>query len=181
MEPTTLQTDRLILHPFTMDDAPDVQRLADAAEVADATLNIPHPYTLEDAEAWIATHPENWAKGYALTFAIVLRDSDELVGAIGLHPSKLHNRAEVGYWIGVPYWNQGYATEAARALLTFGFEVLKLNRIFAEHYARNPASGRVMQKIGMTREGMLRQHLLKDDRFEDSVVYGILRSEWEKG
>ena len=81
----------------------------------------------------------------------------------------------------MPYWNRGYATEAARAMLTFGFEVLELNRIFAEYYARNPASGRVMQKIGMTHEGMLRQHMFKDDRFEDSVVYGILRSEWEAG
>ena len=87
-------------------------------------------------------------------------------------------RAELGYWIGKPYWGQGYCTEAARATLDFGFEQLGLNRIFAHHFARNPASGRVMQKIGMTREGRLRQHVKKWDAFEDLELYGILKDHW---
>ena len=83
----------------------------------------------------------------------------------------------MGYWIGVPYWNKGYCSEAAKALIGYGFDELGLNRVFAEHMVRNPASGRVMEKAGMTYEGTLRQHVKKWDRYEDLKVYGILRTE----
>ncbi|HSL71791.1 MAG TPA: GNAT family protein, partial [Longimicrobiales bacterium] len=100
------------------------------------------------------------------------------LGAVGLRIEQLHRRAELGYWIGVPYWSQGYCTEAARAVLRFGFEALELNRIHASYLARNPASGRVMQKLGMQYEGQLRQHVRKWDVFEDIVTYAILQSEF---
>jgi RimJ/RimL family protein N-acetyltransferase len=80
--------------------------------------------------------------------------------------------------MGVPFWNHGYCSEAARALVTYGFEQMGLHRIYAFHFARNPASGRVMQKAGMTCEGTLRQHVKKWERYEDLVAYGILRSEY---
>ena len=179
MQQPTLDTARLVLRPFTLADAPTVQRLAGADEVADTTLNIPHPYPDGAAEQWIATHAENFKAGDSATFAIVLRATAELCGAIGLDISRRHRRAELAYWIGVPYWNQGHATEAATALLTYGFTALQLNRIHARHVTRNPASGRVMQKIGMTFEGIQREHFRKDDRFEDVANYGILRHEWE--
>lgn len=82
--------------------------------------------------------------------------------------------------MGVPYWGQGIATEAVAALIAQGFDTLDLNRIYATHFARNPASGRVMQKAGMVFEGILRQHLRKADRFEDLVRYGILRSDYRR-
>ena len=91
---------------------------------------------------------------------------------------KQNNSAELGYWIGKPYWNSGYATEASRAVLKYGFEVLGLNRIHASHFRRNPASGRIMEKIGMKYEGCLRQHFKKWGKFEDLETYGILRSEY---
>jgi RimJ/RimL family protein N-acetyltransferase len=84
----------------------------------------------------------------------------------------------MGYWIGAPYWNRGYATEAARAVLRFAFDTVGLHRIYATHFTRNPASGRVMEKTGMQREGVWREHLMRGERFEDAVVYGILREEW---
>ena len=83
--------------------------------------------------------------------------------------------AEMGSWIGKPYWNQGYATEAAKAIIKQGFEVMKLNRIHAHHFARNAASGKVLLKIGMKHEGTLRQHVVKWDKFEDIELYGILK------
>jgi RimJ/RimL family protein N-acetyltransferase len=101
-----------------------------------------------------------------------------LIGAMGIHISQSHNRAELGYWIGVPYWNQGYCTEAARAVLRYGFETLGLNRIQARHLARNPASGRVMIKIGMRHEGTMRQAVIKWEAYEDIKLYAILRSEY---
>ena len=83
----------------------------------------------------------------------------------------------MGYWMGVPYWNHGYCSEAARALVAHGFQQMGLHRIYAFHFVRNPASGRVMQKAGMTYEGTLRQHVKKWERYEDLTAYGILRSE----
>ncbi len=130
------------------------------------------------AEAWIHCHQPEFEPGESVTYAVTLRQTGELLGAIGLSIKALHRRAEMGYWVGVPYWGNGYCSEAARALLAYGFHQLQLNRIFAEHFASNPASGRVMQKIGMTYEGTLRQHMCKWEQFEDMKVYSILREEF---
>jgi ribosomal-protein-alanine N-acetyltransferase len=174
----TLETGRLILRPFTLDDAPRVTELAGAAEVADSALHIPHPYRVDDAKGWIGTHAENAQKGTSYELAVMCRTDAMIIGAMSIRPNRRDSRGEIGYWIGVPYWGQGYATEAGRAIFRFGFEVLNLNRIYAMHFARNPASGRVMQKLGMTHEGCQRQHIRKGDHFEDAVLYGILRAEW---
>ena len=174
----TLHTQRLILRPFEMADARDVQRLAGDHAIADTTLNIPHPYEDGMAEQWIATHQPQFEAGEQATFAIVLQATSELVGAIGLVINRRFDRAELGYWIGRPYWNQDYCTEAGRAVLSYGFTELNLNRIHAYHLSRNPASGRVMEKLGMTREGLLRQHAKKWGKYEDLVEYGLLREDW---
>ncbi len=177
-ERPTLTTERLILRPFARADAARVQQLAGAHEIADMTGHIPHPYPDGAAEEWIATHETNWAHSETATFAIVRRDTGELMGAIGLTVEPQNRCAELGYWLGTPYWNCGYTTEAARAVIRFAFEKLNLNRVYASHFARNPASGRVMQKCGMQHEGTLRQHFVRWDNPEDLVCYGILKSEW---
>jgi len=171
-----LTTPRLVLRPFEAGDAPTVQRLAGAAEVADTTLNIPHPYLDGMAEGWIATHGPARANWESVTYAITTA-ADGLVGAVSLRLEPAHRRAELGYWVGVPYWNRGYASEAASAVIRYGFETLELNRIHAHHFTRNPASGRVMEKAGMRREGLLRQHVVRSGRLEDLAAYAILREE----
>ncbi len=176
-----LQTERLILRPFSAADAPEVQRLAGDQMVASTTKNIPHPYEDGMAEAWIATHGPAFARGEAVSFAIERRVDGQLLGTIGLTLAPQHGRAEMGYWLGVPYWNQGFATEAARAVVAYAFQTLSLNKVYAQHLTRNPASGRVMQKVGMRHEGILRQHVLKWGVFEDLKTYSILRREFEAG
>jgi ribosomal-protein-alanine N-acetyltransferase len=176
----TIKTERLVLRPFELADAKDVQRLAGARAIADTTLNIPYPYEDGMAEEWISTHQPKFEAGNLCNFAVVLRNSGELIGAIGLVIVSRFERAELGYWIGKPYWQKGYCTEAGRAVLQYGSTVLKLNRIHASHLTRNPSSGRVMQKIGMVREGRARQHVKRWDRFEDLELYGILREEWAR-
>jgi ribosomal-protein-alanine N-acetyltransferase len=173
-----IETPRLVLRAFDLTDAKRVQSLAGAKEVAGATALIPHPYPDGVAEQWISTHPAEWAAHRALSLAITLRQRGELIGAIGLTFAVEHARAELGYWIGVPFWRQGFATEAAGAVTDFGFRVLGLNRVQANHYASNPASGRVMLKLGMRREGISPKAMLKDGRFEDVVFYGVLRRDW---
>jgi RimJ/RimL family protein N-acetyltransferase/ubiquinone/menaquinone biosynthesis C-methylase UbiE len=176
----TLQTQRLILRPFTLADAPDVQRLAGEYEIAAMTLLIPHPYEDGMPQEWIKTHTQEFEGGTAVNFAIVRRDSGELCGAIGLGIDKVNHNAELGYWIGKPYWGQGYCTEAAKAVLQYGFEVMGLHRIHSIHFSHNPASGRVMQKIGMSYEGFRAQHTRKWGKFLDIVLYGILKSDWQQ-
>ena len=178
-ERPTLETKRLILRPFAMSDAAAVQRLAGEWEIADTTLNIPHPYEDGMAEEWIATHEPRFEKGEICNFAITLRDSGDLIGAVGLVITRRFDHAELGYWIGKPYWGKGFCTEAARAVIDYGFTNLGLHRIHASHMSRNAASGRVMENIGMRQEAVLRGHVKKWDKYEDLVVYAILRSEWE--
>jgi len=173
----TLTTARLLLRPFVLTDAPDVQRLCNVREIALNTLLIPHPYPDGMAEQWIASQVENFAKGEVITFAITLREGSELAGAIGMRIQLDNDCAEIGYWVGVPYWGRGFATEAARAVVVYGFDRLVLNRIFAEHFTRNASSGRVLQKIGMRHEGTMRQGHKKWGEYVDSELYAILRSD----
>lgn len=172
----TLETRRLVLRPFLLSDAATVQRLAGDRAVADTTLSIPHPYVDGMAEQWIATHEGAWTRHEMATLAITEPEAG-LVGAISLRIELANRRAEMGYWIGVPYWGLGYATEAARAMVTFGFGRLSLQRIHAQHFARNPASGRVMAKVGMQLEGSLRRHVYRWDQPEDVEAWGLLRSD----
>ena len=175
-----IKTERLLLRPFEAQDAPTVYRLVSDPEVL-ATLRRPDPYEEGMAARWIATHPDKLARGESVDFAIALRGTGELIGAIGLVFQLPDARASLGYWIGRARWGNGYATEAARAVLAYGFEEVNLHRVEASHMARNPASGQVMRKLGMVREGRLRQHVVKRGAFEDVEVYGILRYEFRAG
>ena len=181
MHRPTITTERLVLRPFVLADAPAVQRLAGDREIAANTLLIPHPYPEGAAEEWIKGHDEQSPN---LIFAITMRGDalssvGEAMGAIGLHMEQKHERAEIGYWLGVPYWGHGYTTEAARAVVDYAFADVGVNRVFACHFTRNPASGRVLLKIGMQHEGTMRQHIVKWDEPIDIDYYGIVREDWE--
>lgn len=174
----SLSTERLILRPFRLDDAKSVQQIAGRKEIADTTLNVPHPYPDGVAEAWINTHPASFESGEDIVFAITLKKTGQLIGAINLEINKRFNNAILGYWLDPNFWNQGYMTEAAKEMLHYGFEERKLHKIHASHITRNPASGKVMEKIGMQKEGLLREHTFRWGKYEDSVVYGVLGREY---
>ncbi len=177
----TIESARLVLRPMVESDAPDLARLAGAKEVARTTLRIPHPYEEPAARDYITRVRGMWENDSAMVFAIVERMSNRFTGAVGLVLTPEHRRAEMGYWIGVPYWGNGYASEAAARVLRFAFEDLNLERVTACAFASNPASCRVLEKVGMTREGLLRRHLLKWGEFQDDVLFGILRDELDLG
>lgn len=176
-----LETTRLVLRPYRPGDAADLQRLAGDRRIAATTATIPHPYPDGAAEAFIGAQEARWRDGTHLTCAITERGVDALVGAVGLVFAAEHARAELGYWIAVPAWGRGYATEASVALCDYGFATLGLHRIEARHVADNPASGAVMRKLGMRQEGVLRGHKAKWDRLHDLVVCGVLAGEWARG
>lgn len=168
----------VMLRGFALADASDVQRLAGAFEIADTTLAIPHPYTDGMAEEWIGGHREALDSGTGVTWAITRDDTSELVGAISLMHIEAGHQAEIGYWIGVPYWGRGYCSQAVDAVVRCAFEELDLVRLYARCFVRNPASARVLQKLGFQHEGRQRQHVRKWDGFEDIDLYGLLRTEW---
>ena len=180
MTQPSFETQRLVLRPFCLSDAAAVQQLAGDRAIADTTLNIPHPYEDGMAETWIETHQPGYEAGSLATFAIILRNDPQSIGAIGLTLDRRLNKGELGYWVGKPFWNLGYATEATIAVLQYGFGELRLNRISARHLVRNPSSGRVMEKAGMSLEGTARQDTMKWGLYEDLALYGILREHWPR-
>ena len=177
--PPILHTERLILRSFTLEDAADVKRLASDPDVAPATYFIERSYEEGAAEEWIWWCHEWLEDGERVNFAVTLRTDGTLIGTVEL-TLRIHlpyKDAELGYWIGKPYWNCGYATEAAKAVVAYGFREHDIDLIYAYYFKRNPASGRVMQKIGMH----YAEYIPKDPEryfFEDTIRYRILKREF---
>lgn len=177
-----LETERLRLRPLAMDDVDTLHRLADDPEIAANLADMPHPYPREAAVGLVQAMPALADQGTAFAFGLELKagsGGDTLIGIVFLIVTPEHQRGELIYWLGRAYWGQGYATEAAKRALRFGFEALKLNRIHASYFTGNPASAHVLDKIGMKFEGVMREHLLKDGRFIDLGGFGILRADFQ--
>lgn len=166
----------VVLRPFVPADAARVALFCADPGVALTTAAIPHPYPAGAADAWIATHAALGESGVEWNYAIVPVDADALVGAIALRPEP-GPHDNLGYWIGRPWWSRGYATAAARALLATAFRLLDVDGITARHLARNPASGRVMEKCGMTLARRERAPH-RGGPVEEHCVWSIDRERW---
>ena len=174
-----LQTKRLTLRALELRDASDLQRLVNDPEIFANTLRIPHPYPDGLAEEWIGKNLKELGETDEIALAITIRDTGEFIGVIGIVPMPF-DVGEIGYWLGRPYWNRGYASEAAAEMVRYGFEERAFNRIQASVFAHNRASGRVLEKSGMKFEGVLRQSMRKVDRYLDVRMYSIVRSEFQR-
>jgi len=177
----TIRTARLLLRPLEMTDCPDIQRLAGDRDVAATTRDIEHPYEDGMAENWVGSCQRQNKSGELVHFAITLAQDGAFLGAITLHLDPDKNQAELSYWVGKPFWNQGYATEAVKSVVGHGLTELGLDQVYAAHFARNPSSGRVMQKAGMLHEGFLKGHTEKWGQFEDLELYGVTREQFLGG
>lgn len=173
------QSGRLKFRPFTLVDATHFSTLASHPQVQNTDLCFDGKINVEQAQDIIKCYQLAWDDQSALFFAIRLRQNDRVIGSISLMMTPAYNRAELGFWLGRDYWSQGYGTEAARAILGFGFHELNLQRIHAQHLSNNPASGQIMQKNGMKYEGCLRQHVCRGDKWFDMHQYGLVRHEYE--
>lgn len=173
-----LQTKRLLLRRMGLGDAEDLFSYASDPEVTRYVVWETH-CSLADSLAFLACTEEQYRKKEVSPWGMVLRESGRLIGAIGfidwLPP---HARAEIGYALGRQWWGRGLMSEAARAALRFGFERMQLNRIQARCYLANTASARVMEKVGMTFEGIIREQLYEKGAFRDLKLYSILRREF---
>ena len=172
-----LATERLVLRAFRFEDTAALQRLAGEREVAEGTL-LPHPYEPGMARAWIWDQALAFADGNSIDFAIERAEDAALIGTIGLAIDRIGACAKLGYWLGTPYWGRGYATEAVRAVLGYGFAVLELERVWAPRFRWNVASARVLAKSGLAHEGSRREYVAARGRDEVVETHGVLRWEW---
>ena len=166
-----LHTDRLILRPIRHSDAKAMYAYARDADVARYVLWEPHRSLLDTIET-IADIKRQYRHGWPSSFAIALAENDQIIGTIGyMWLNAEYASAEIGYSLSKAYWNQGYMTEALSAVIDYSFRQLKLHRIEAQYDIRNPASGRVMQKAGMTQEGMFRDRIFNKGEYCSVSVY----------
>lgn len=178
----TLTTERLLLRPFVVGDAPRFAELAGAPRIAAAMISVPHPMSLDIACAEIARCQDDCTSGRAVTFAITLRHrTDQCIGLVALrHIDRDHDEGELSFWIAESEEGRGYVTEAARAALEYAFQALRLNRVCAYHLATNSASGRVLARLGMKQEGRLRGRVRKAGAYHDVWLWALLKAEWKE-
>lgn len=173
-----LETQRLLIREIQSTDWKAIHTYTQLPEV---TKHTPWgPNTAADTHAYvkevIAQQQQSSRQDYE--FAICLQHEGTLIGGIGIHVHQTN--AEIGYVLNPDHQGKGYVTEAAQAILTYGFEILDVHRIYATCRPANIASEKVMQKIGMTREGMMREHWYYKGEFHDSYLYSILAKEYRK-
>ncbi|HEY0477251.1 MAG TPA: GNAT family protein [Kofleriaceae bacterium] len=179
--PPDLATERLLLRELRPGDAGAVAAGAGDRRVAAFLIQVPSPYPIALARRWVAHRIDWWEQGRGVTFAVTLSGAEDmLLGTISLRRYIRDRRAELGYWLAQPAWGHGFATEAAHAVVDFGFRDLGLARVYAQVLADNRASLRVLDKLGMVNEGIKRQHIQKGRRLHDVVLYGLLRDEWSR-
>ena len=162
-----------LIRSYREDDAEALARVANNRRIwRNMRDAFPHPYTLDDAHEWIARVQQDSPEQH---FAIA--SPSQVIGGIGVELGEDVSRrsAEIGYWLGEPYWGQGIATVAARALTEYAFERFDLVRLEARVYEWNPASCRVLEKVGYTQEARLRQAVEKDDQIVDAFLYAMIR------
>jgi len=178
MEAPILESDIIKMRRLEHTDFANIIHYASAIEIANNTF-VPHPYPPEAAIEFIAVTRDAWDNNSGFVFALIEKANDNFVGVMGLDPEPKHHFAEIGYWIGKPFWGKGYATSALRLIIQFGFEILEINRLQARHFTHNPASGRVMQKAGMIYEGTSRQAFYHREVYKDSVLYAMLKEDYD--
>ncbi len=152
MSCSELETERLLLRAPRSEDAARIVPLANVWEVAKNLGRLPHPYVMADAEDFIARAGASRAAGTDFNFMVTRKNDGALMGGAGLH-LRARGNFELGYWFGQPFWGHGYASEAARRLVSFAFRDLKIERLIAGWYHDNPASGRVLAKLGCVMSG----------------------------
>ncbi len=151
--PPVLETPRFHMRVFEPDDAVSVFNLVSDVSVSKWTARIPHPYELKMADEWISDGADMIKEGRGIGFAIVTKDGDDLTGAVGFDFEPTAGHAEIGYYLGKNYWNRGYMTEAATALLNYGFDDLGLEKVLGCVVPDNLGSATVLKKLGFSKGG----------------------------
>lgn len=178
---SSLFTTRLILKPIALDDAEQLAALSQDPEIPSNGLGIVYPYDINDAEKMIH-RAQDAIKSNQYRWTIRLRKSEAIIGVATLAINAPHKHGEIGYWIGKAFWNKGYATESAGVLLAYAFEERSLHRVVGQTFDHNPASVRVLDKLGMHYEGALREHIWHEfsSEYKTLLVYSMLEEEYRE-
>lgn len=173
-----LETERLILRPLRQTDAPRLFPLINDPDVAAYIPALPHPYPENTLPEWIRRAEEAMARKERFEFAILLKETGGPIGVCTLSGISWDNRnAELGYWLGKPYWGRGIMTEAAKAVVAFGFDTLGLERIYSSCFEQNLASAKVLKKAGQRYEGCARHEIKKNNEFINILHFGMIRAD----
>lgn len=175
----TLETKRLILRRFTVEDAEAAFKNWTSSDAVTKFLRWETHKDITVTRGYINFLLENYKKNDGYDWAIVLKELGEPIGSMGA--VELNERAqcvEIGYCIGEKWWRHGYTSEALAAVIRFFFEEVGVNRVYSEHDPKNPNSGKVMEKCGMKYEGTLRQADFNNSGICDTCIYGILAEEY---
>jgi [ribosomal protein S5]-alanine N-acetyltransferase len=140
-----LETERLLLRPPQAADIGRFVPLLNDFEISRNLSRVPHPYTEDDGCAFVVQAADQRSRGEHFSFSVLRKKDTAYIGMCGVHPAR---GFEVGYWVAKPFWGQGYATEAARRVVAFAFDLLGAERVAAGWFEDNPASGRVLVKLG---------------------------------
>jgi RimJ/RimL family protein N-acetyltransferase len=179
IEQPVLEIPRLRLRPLEVSDTLAIQKAAGAREIADTMISLPHPYPAGEAKRYIAWQKAEREAGRCVTFTIEQKAEGCFCGLVEMRDINYeHSQGELSFWLAVEAWGRGYMSEVVQAMVEYGFEGLGLNRLYAYHMLRNPASGCVLEKNGFKQEGLLRQRVRKWGQFEDVAMWAILRQEW---
>lgn len=179
-EKSIIKTQRLLLRPPKQSDSSAIQKAAGIREIADTMISLPHPYPDGEGERYIVRQIAEREAGHSVTF-IIEQKTEGFCGLIELREiDHVHSQGELSFWLKTEVWGRGYMSEAVRAMVRYGFEEINLNRLYAYHMLRNPATGRVLEKNGFKKEGLLRQRVRKWGKFEDVSIWAMLRHEWRK-
>lgn len=174
--PDTIRTERFILRKARMDDAPVIfDAYAQDPEVTRYLVWKPHK-SIYETEQFLSACEQLWRTGKDFAYAITLEEDGSLIGMFGLHP--MHLKLEVGYALARPFWGKGYMTEILRTVIDWAFAQPDIYRVQAICDVENIASARVMEKAGMTREGLLRRYILHpniSDEPRDAYLYAVVK------
>jgi len=181
---TIIETERLVLRPLTLADAPRLAQIADHAEIARRLATMPHPYDERDALDFI-TRIRTATSG-AACFAITLKGDGELIGTCGYgpahqQPDEAPPETDFGYWLGLDYWGKGYATEAARVVLAHAFERSGVAVITTDYQLGNDASRRVLVRLGFRLIGIRRRLSLGSGGDVETMQVELTGADWRAG
>ena len=180
IEQAILKTRRLRLRPLKLSDALAIQKAASVRKIADTMISLPHPYPPGEAERYIARQLDERKTGRSFTYIIEQQEEGRFCGLVELRDiDREHSQGELSFWLTVEAWGKGYMSDALQEVVRYVFEYLDLNRLYAYHMTRNPATGRVLEKNGFKQEGLLLQRVRKWGQFEDVALWAILRQEWQ--
>ncbi len=179
MSLSEILTDRLILRPIERSDVAMIQATANQRDIADTMISIPFPFTQQAAQHYVRFRIAQMRRGRGLAMTIWHAASQACFGMVEVRDiDSEHHQAELSFWLARMARGQGYMTEALPVILNYAFRDCRLNRVYAYHMVRNPASGRVLANLGFQQEGILRQKVRKWETFEDVVIQALLQRDW---